>query len=322
MKKTIIILLIIIFVASIILAYKIMSSSKENNSISNSNIYQVEIHDIVVVSDNANDSIIIQEQTPQNNSQPIIQPEINTIQENHKQEIYEKEPQQYISSSTPITNDNKPSTSTNSNNNYNEPSINTSNAYKEENKESKLEYIVQLNTKVRNRFNGYGSDNIYWLDNGATFIQTYTTWETKKLNNPNVELRYYVESKQYKLYVEGMKTDVQVVSLNARKGNVVFPQQEYSKYNHIVQGFAGSGTINSSSTKPYFDKLNDIKNNWTELGQGRVICVSGTSYWEQIDSTVGTFKKNAEVSVGLYDGIYYMLIDGIENTILVKNYQV
>lgn len=320
MKKTVIILLIIIFVSSIILAYKIISSPKENNSIADANIYQDEIYDTDVVSDDVDNPIIMHEQSTQNNQS--IQPEIDTIQENYQQEITEQETQQYISDSTPITNNNKPTTSTNNKNNYNKPSTNTDNSYTEESNEPKLEYIVQLNTRVKNKFKGYGSDNIYWLENGTTFIQTDTTWEMKTLNNPNVELRYYVGSKQYKLYVEGMKTDVQVVSLNARKGNVVFPQQEYSKYNKIVQGFAGSGTINSSSTKPYFDKLNDIKNNWTKLGQGRVICVSGTSYWEQINSTVGTFTENAEVIVGLYNGNYYMLIDGIEQPILVKSYQI
>ncbi len=74
-----------------------------------------------------------------------------------------------------------------------------------------------------------------------------------------------------------MSTDVEVASLNVRKGNVVFPQQEYSKYNQIVQSLAGSGSINSSSTKPYFDKLDDIKNNWTKLCQGRRVCISCTS---------------------------------------------
>lgn len=179
-----------------------------------------------------------------------------------------------------------------------------------------------MNSKIRNKFSGYGNSNIYWLESGSAFIQTDYTTERETLSNPSVEVRYYVGSKQYKLYVNGMSTDVQVVSLNSRNGNVVFPEQEYYKYNGILQGLAGSGTLNSSSTKPYFDKLDDIKNNWTKLSPGRVICVSNTSYWEQIDSSVGTFKENAEVIVGYYNGKYYMLIDGIPNPILVKNYKI
>ena len=317
MKKTVIILLIIIIVSSIILAYKIISSQKEGIDIADANIYDEYTYDTYYNSEKNYDNeknIIIQKQPNTNNNQPI------------QTEVVESEQNRQILDETSSNHNNyqsAPQTSTENAQKKTIATTNTNNTYVTQPKEEvNLDYVAQMNTKIRNQFKGYGNNNIYWLENGSTFIQTDSTWERKTLNNPNVELRYYVGSKQYKLYVEGMKTDVQVASLNARKGTVVFPQQEYSKYNRIVQGLAGSGTINSSSTKPYFDKLNDIKNNWTKLGHGKVICVSGTSYWEQIDSSVGTFKENAEVIVGSYNNNNYMLIDGISEPILVKNYQI
>lgn len=335
-KKVVIILLIIILLFSIILIYKITSSTNEDIDVADTDNYQEEIYDIYTKNNitELENQTIAKEQASSNNKD--IQPEVSTkptqevkqytkTEENASQ-VPEKN-QQHTQNSTSSKNN---QTLTNNSNNYyygkpetitRPSSTSKEDINKDEDVDVKLDYVVQLTTRIKNSFKGYGSNNIYWLESGAAFIQTDFKWERNNLSNPKAELRYYAGTQQFRLYVDGMSTDVEVASLNVRKGNTVFPQQEYSKYSKIVQSFAGTGTINSSSTKPYFDKLDDIKNNWTKLCQGRVICISGTSYWEQIDSSVGTFEENSEVIVGSYNGNYYMLIDGIVNSILVKSYE-
>lgn len=335
MKKTVIILLSLILILAIVLVYKIINKSNEETDVASINTQQDNISFI----NNGYDSTFSEEvqanmlatdvlttykknkqESVEENNKPIIKD--NTQNQYNKVDILTQQP----SEAKPQADSNNYQETTNNkyNSNKQEESDNTSNKSETivENKEEeeKLEYVVQLNTKLENKFKGYGNNNIYVLEDGGVFIQTDWTSQKKSLTNPRVELRYYVGEKQFKLYVEGMKSDVQVASLYARSGYAVFPQLEYSKYNKIVQSLAGSGTINSSSTKPYFDKLEDIKNNWTKLGEGRVICVSNTSYWEQIDNSTGTFKENAKVLVGSYNGNYYMLIEGIDNPILVRQY--
>lgn len=338
MKKAVIVLLIIILLFSIILIYKITSSTNKDISVADKNNNQEEIYDIYTkynITEPENQTIV-KDQTTSNNNNKYVQSEVytkpipninqSTQTEANINQIPEKKQQHIQNSINSGSTNNKTSVNSSNDNYYKKPETTTnySNISKEDintDVDAKLDYVVQLTTRVKNTFKGYGNNNIYWLESGAAFTQTDFTRERETLGKPQAELRYYVKTQQFKLYIDGMSTDVEVASLNVRKGNVVFPQQEYSKYNQIVQSLAGSGSINSSSTKPYFDKLDDIKNNWTKLCQGRVVCISGTSYWEQIDSSVGTFEENAEVIVGSYNGKDYMLIDGIVNAILVKSYK-
>ena len=338
MKKAVIVLLFIILFFSIILIYKITSSTNKDISVADKNNNQEEIYDIYTkynITEPENQTIV-KDQTTSNNNNKYVQSEVytkpipninqSTQTEANVNQIPEKKQQHIQNSINSGSTNNKTSVNSSNDNYYKKPetTTNSSNISKEDintDVDAKSDYVVQLTTRVKNTFKGYGNNNIYWLESGAAFIQTDFTRERETLSKPQAELRYYVKTQQFKLYIDGMSTDVEVASLNVRKGNVVFPQQEYSKYNQIVQSLAGSGSINSSSTKPYFDKLDDIKNNWTKLCQGRVVCISGTSYWEQIDSSVGTFEENAEVIVGSYNGKDYMLIDGIVNSILVKSYK-
>ena len=340
MKRTVIILVSLILILAIVLVYKIINKSNEEIDVANVNTQQ---NNIFYIS-NGYDSTFLEEVQAnmlatdplteyKNNKQESVGENNKPINENNTRNQHYK-----VETPTPQYSEVKPQEK----NNYQETTNNKYNSNKQdenyttstknetilENKkeeekqeeEEKLEYVVQVNTRIENKFKGYGNNNIYVLENGGAFIQTDWTSQKKSLTNPRVELRYYVSEKQFKLYVDGMKSDVQVAYLYERRGNTVFPQLEYSKYNGIIQGFAGSGVLNSSMTKPYFDKLEDIKNNWTILGQGRVICVSNTSYWEQIDNSTGTFKENAKVIVGKYNENYYMLIEGIDNPILVREY--
>ena len=315
MKKTVKILLSFILILIIVLVYKIIGHSNEEINVSNTNTQQ---NNILYVSGERGeyDSIFSEEvkaniialdtweeykkgkQDRTTINKDSIKSEANTDGTTMQQSVEEKTQQSII------------------NNKY-DSNKNNENEDKEINK---AEYVVEMTNKLRNKFKGYGNGNIYLLESGGMFIQTDWTSQKRILTNPRVELRYYAKEKQYRLYVSGMNTDVEVSSLNPRKGETVFPQLEYSKYNEIIQSFAGSGTINSSSTKPYFDKLEDIKTNWTRLEQGRVICVSNTSYWEQIDNSTGTFEENAKVWVGEYNDNYYMLIEGIDSPILVRKY--
>lgn len=329
MKKTVIVLLSIILVLAIVLIYKFISRTNEDIDVASintneeisSDLYSGYRDDFV---EEVKANLIVtyknRNQIRKNNDDEEINQdnkiEMNTQQSNNQNySSYNNNNQQSINNSNSKVEKQEKTQSKTENNK-------TTVVKEEEKKEEKLEYVVQLTTKIENKFKGYANNNIYILENGGAFIQTDWTSETKRLSNPEVEIRYYVGEKQFKLYVDGMKSDVQVAYLYERRGNTVFPQLEYSKYNEIIQGLAGSGTINSSSTKPYFDKLDDIKNNWTKLGQGRVICVSNTSYWEQIDNSTGTFKENADVIVGTYNGNSYMVIEGIDDPILVRQYEI
>ena len=73
--------------------------------------------------------------------------------------------------------------------------------------DAKLDYVVQLTTRVKNTFKGYGNNNIYWLQSGAAFTQTDFTRERETLGKPQAELRYYVKTQQFKLYIDGMSTE-------------------------------------------------------------------------------------------------------------------
>lgn len=337
MKKTVIILLSLILILAIVLVYKIINKSNEETDVASINTQQDNISFI----NNGYDSTFSEEvqanmlatdvlTTYKNNKQESVEENNKPIIKDNIQNQYNKVevPTQQPSEAKPQEDNNYQETINNKyNSNKQEENDNTSNKSEttvnnkeEEEEEEKLEYVVQLNTELENKFKGYGNNNIYVLEEGGAFIQTDWTSQKKSLTNPRVELRYYVGEKQFKLYVEGMKSDVQVASLYARSGYAVFPQLEYSKYSAKVESFISSGILNSSMSKPYMDKLEDIKNNWTKLGQGRVICVSNTSYWEQIDNSTGTFKENAKVLVGSYNGNYYMLIEGIDNPILVRQY--
>lgn len=329
MKKTVIVLLSIILVLAIVLIYKFISRTNEDIDVASINTNEEISSDLYSgYRDNfveeVKANLIVtyknRNQIRKNNDDEEINQdnkiEMNTQKSNNQNySSYNNNSQQSINNSNSKVEKQETTQSKTENNK-------TTVVKEEEKEEEKLEYVVQLTTKIENKFKGYENNNIYVLENGGAFIQTDWTSETKRLSNPEVELRYYVGEKQFKLYVDGMKSDVQVASLYARKGNTVFPQLEYSKYNAKVESFISTGTLNSSMSKPYIDKLDDIKNNWTKLGQGRVICVSNTSYWEQIDNSTGTFKENAEVIVGTYNGNSYMVIEGIDDPILVRQYEI
>ena len=229
MKKAVIVLLIIILLFSIILIYKITSSTNKDISVADKNNNQEEIYDIYTkynITEPENQTIV-KDQTTSNNNNKYVQSEVYT------------KPIPNINQSTQteanisVSTNNKTSVNSSNDNYYKKPETTTnySNISKEDintDVDAKLDYVVQLTTRVKNTFKGYGNNNIYWLESGAAFTQTDFTRERETLGKPQAELRYYVKTQQFKLYIDGMSTDVEVASLNVRKGNVVFP--------HIILG--------------------------------------------------------------------------------------
>ena len=334
MKKTVISLIIIILILGTILFYKIYNSPKKETT-ANSNLNKED--NIEFYHNDEENSLYQQNKMEKTNINEKNNSEENTISQynnniDKKNKISEKTNINKTDNDETRIAESKPKISTNStftNNNYsNNETVNntTDNNYSNNknvnNTTSEIpKNYVSINSKISGKFAGYKYYSIYFLENGYTLIQVDLTSEGKTLYSPNVEVRMYTE--HYELYVEGMKNHVKVDPVyDVRTGNLVFPQIELSKYNAVLQHAAGSGVLNSSAYEPYRKKIEDIENNWTQLGIGRVLALSNYTYWEQLDNSVTErFKENVQAKVVTYKQKSYMIVDGITNYFEVKKYE-
>ena len=332
MKKTVISLIIIILIFGTILFFQIYNSSdkqtianvklSEENNIKfyhdneTSSTYKKDIvKNITEEKEQTNEEYLIKDTSKNSNTKISDKTNNQIVNEQEKKNDVIKE--NLDIKSTESTN--STSTSNNINTNTDKNNKKDKESTNKEETETPKNYI-SINSKILGKFTGYNYYNIYFLDNGYTLIQIDIINENKTLSNPNAEIRMY--SDHYELYVEGMSNHIKVDPVyDVRRGNLVFPQKEYSKYNAVLQSAAGSGVLNSSAYKPYREKLEDIENNWTKLGTGRILCLSNYTYWEQVDnSETGIFEENAQAIVVTYKEKSYMIISGIKNYFEVKKY--
>ena len=327
MKRTIIILIFIIVVFGGILFYKIENSKKEfiNLQMSEKNTNNVNIEsDVAEITKNDNlqnakiknnissskNTTIAEEKKQPTNTTSII---VNTTKKKTTSQPNENTKKDSTTSThKATTSDTIKNTITNS--------IKTEDA---SNKEESTTMYASLGTyKIINKFTGYNYNNIYILSNGLAYIQTDYTLEFSDKGNQTAELRILSNSDStYGLYVSGMNKYVEIDMMNTFKSYTVFPQKEYSYYKSKLEEASARGVLNSSSTKPYFEKIEEIKNNWTHLGYGRVIGLGNFTYWKQISSHTDTFLPNAETYRITYNNKNYLYIDGINDFIEVEKYE-
>ena len=137
-----------------------------------------------IILQNQKNQTIVKDQTTSNNNNKYVQSEVytkpipninqSTQTEANVNQIPEKKQQHIQNSINSGSTNNKTSVNSSNDNYYKKPetTTNSSNISKEDintDVDAKSDYVVQLTTRVKNTFKGYGNNNIYWLESGAAF---------------------------------------------------------------------------------------------------------------------------------------------------------